>query len=187
MDLFTSAADFAAKKHLGQKRKISGIPYLLHPMEAAAIAASMTNDEEVLCAAMLHDTVEDTDTTPEQLQALFGERVAYLVSTETENKRRDLPAAETWIFRKQETLETLKNAEDIGVKILWLSDKLSNMRSFYREYVKVGSAVWNACHEKDPTRQAWYYRSVAECLSCLSGYEAYKEYVKLINKVFENE
>lgn len=87
---------------------------------------------------------------------------------------------------KTESLEVLKNTEDIAVKMLWMGDKLSNMRSFYRLYLEKGSDLWQGFHQKDPKVQAWYYRTVAEYLADLKGYAAYNEYVYLVNKIFEN-
>ena len=92
MGLFENAVRFAAERHSGTKRKSGTLPYLLHPMEVAVIVSSMTDDEEILAAAVLHDTVEDTDTTIGELEELFGPRVAGFVASETENKRPEIPA-----------------------------------------------------------------------------------------------
>ncbi len=184
MDIFEKALCFAVEKHSGQTRKFSGAPYILHPMEAAAIAGTMTDDRTVLAAAVLHDTVEDTDTTLEEMEEKFGRQVALLVMTETEDKRGDLPPEETWRLRKEETLIMLEHTRDIRVKIMWLSDKLSNMRSIYREVMRSGDVVWQRFNQKDPAQQEWYYRSVGACLSELREYEAYREYMELVDKVF---
>lgn len=186
MDILDRALCFAIEKHGGQVRKTGGLPYILHPLEVATIVGTMTNDKETLAAAVLHDTVEDTDTTLAEIAEEFGERVSFLVKTETENKREGLPPSETWRIRKEETLATLEAAEDTAVKMLWLGDKLSNMRSFCRLYRESGDALWQNFNEKDPAAQAWYYRKVALCLRDLEEYDAYKEYVRLVNTVFEN-
>lgn len=186
MELFNSAVHFAVEKHNGQKRKTSDAPYILHPMEVAAIVSTMSNDEELLAAAVLHDTVEDTDTTLEEIEDKFGRRVALLVMTETEEKRPDKPPAETWRLRKEESLIILKNTKDIAVKMLWMGDKLSNMRAFYREFLVEGLAVWNKFNQKDPSQQAWYYRSIAKYLAELKDYAAYQEYVSMVDIIFES-
>jgi myo-inositol-1(or 4)-monophosphatase len=95
-------------------------------MEAAVIVGSMTTDEEVIAGAVLHDAVEDTDTSVEDVIAVFGERVGSLVASESENKREDFPAESTWKIRKQETLNHLVTAP-IEVKMITLGDKLSNI------------------------------------------------------------
>lgn len=186
MDIFEQALCFATEKHSGQIRKMANTPYILHPIEVASIVGTMTDDKELLAAAVLHDTVEDTDTTLEEIKEKFGRRVSLLVMTETENKREDKPEAETWEIRKEETLIILEHTKDIAVKMMWLGDKLSNIRSFAREYRKRGDELWQDLNQKDPKRQAWYYLKIAKCLSELSEYDAYKEYVALVNYVFKD-
>ena len=80
---FDEAAKFAIEAHSGTERRGKAYPYILHPMEAASIVATITNDPEMLAAALLHDTIEDTDVTFEQIRDRFGERVATLVQCET--------------------------------------------------------------------------------------------------------
>ena len=83
-----------------------------------------------------------------------------------------------------EGLEALK-AAGRATKILWLSDKLSNLRSFFRLREKEGDAFWRYFHQKDPARQAWYYRAVAECTKELADTGAWREYEELVGRVFE--
>ena len=184
MELFDKALIFACEKHSGQRRKLSDIPYILHPMEVASIVATMTEDQELLAAAILHDTVEDTDTTLEEIREVFGKRVYLLVMTETEDKREGRPEHETWRIRKEETLAILEHTRDTDVKKLWLGDKLSNIRSFYRGINAQGSDFWNNFNQKDPAQQEWYYRTILKSLSELSDYDAYREFEALVNKIF---
>ena len=179
------AIDFAVKAHAGQKRK-DGSVYILHPLEAAAIAGTMTNNFDVLCAAVLHDTVEDTPVTAKDIEENFGKRIAELVAYETEDKRPHLAASDTWKIRKLESLNELKECGDVDVKIVWLSDKLSNMRALARGYDNVGAAVFEKFNEKDPKEQNWYHQTVLETLTELKDTAAYKEYEILIHKVFNN-
>ncbi len=95
MTLFDEAIRFAAEKHSGMLRKQEGIPYILHPMEVAVIVGTLTGDEEVLAAAVLHDTVEDTDTTPEELLRRFGPRGAALVASAAGRAHPELPHSES--------------------------------------------------------------------------------------------
>lgn len=184
MELFDEALCFAAEKHSGQRRKLSDAPYILHPMEVAAIVGTMTGDQETLAAAVLHDTVEDAGVTFEEIAERFGKRVSLIVMTETEDKRADRPPAETWHLRKEETLLMLQHTKDIAVKMLWLGDKLSNLRSFAREYRVRGNELWQSFNQKDPAEQEWYYRSIAECLSELAGFDAHREFLSLVNEIF---
>lgn len=186
MDIFEKAIQFAVERHSGQTRKFTDAPYILHPLEVASIVGTMTSDRELLAAAVLHDTVEDTDTTLEEIRENFGRRVSLLVMTETEEKRYDLPSDQTWQIRKEETLIILQSTRDISVKMLWLGDKLSNIRSFAREYRRRGNELWQNFNQKDPRKQAWYYRTIEKALSELDGYDAYKEFVSLVNYVFRD-
>jgi myo-inositol-1(or 4)-monophosphatase len=184
MSLFEDAVVFAVQAHSGMTRKGDRSPYILHPLEAAAIVGTMTDDEEILAAAVLHDTVEDTPATLAEIEARFGPRVAALVAAETEDKRAGHPAAETWQARKAEALAVLEDTDDLAVKMLWLGDKLSNMRSFYRIYLQRGDALWQAFNQKDPKKQSWYYHTVALLLGELRDYPAWQEYDRLVNAVF---
>lgn len=182
--LLDRAIVFATKAHSGTLRKKDGIPYILHPMEVASIAGGITTDVEVLTAALLHDTVEDTNVTLDTIKSQFGDRVAALVASETEDKRRDRSPAETWMQRKVESLAALRNAVDPGVRVLWLSDKLANMRSFARQYEKEGDRMWKDYNQTDPAQQAWYYRTIEALTSDLKDTNAWKELRALNARVF---
>ena len=185
MDVFDRAIRFAAEAHSGMVRRGENAPYILHPMEVASIVGTMTGDREILAAAILHDTVEDTPVTLGQLQELFGPRVAALVASETEDKRPDQPPAETWFERKTETLQVLEYTRDRAVKMIWLGDKLSNMRSFYRMYLWRGDRLWEEFNQKDPRSQHWYYRTIGTLLEDLRDEPAWQEYDRLVKAVFE--
>ena len=184
MELVSEAIAFAVKAHDGMRRKKSDSPYILHPMEAAVIVGTMTNDQNLIAAAALHDVVEDANISIEEIEARFGSRVRELVQSETEDKRADLPPVTTWRIRKEESLEVLKNAEDPAVLMVWLGDKLANMRSIYREWKRDGHAMWQRFNQKDPQQQAWYYRSIAQLTERLSDTSAWLEYNPLTERVF---
>ena len=181
--LLNKAIIFATQVHDGQLRKGSNSPYILHPLEAAAIVSTITLDEEIIAAAVLHDVVEDTPATLAQVESMFGKRVAFLVAGESENKREDLPAADTWKIRKIETIDHLKNADE-DIKIITLGDKLSNIRAINRDYKKLGDDLWQRFNQKNKSEHEWYYRSIAECLSDLKDHQAYAEYVNLVDETF---
>lgn len=185
LPLFERAAIFAAMAHCGMTRKGKRIPYLAHPMETAAIVSEMTADQELIAAAMLHDVVEDTEVTLEEVREYFGERVAFYVGGESEDKRRDLPPESTWLIRKQETIAFLREKADTGAKMIALADKLSNIRSVARDLQVVGDRLWERFHQKDRSMHGWMYRQVAEALRELQDYPAWKEYDGLIREVFE--
>ena len=187
MDVLERAIVFACEAHSGQVRKLGGSPYILHPMEVAAIIGTLTDSRETMAAGLLHDTIEDCGVDPRVIKEQFGARVSALVQSETEDKLSDRPPAETWMERKADSLLMLKNTKDSDVKILWLADKLSNIRSFYREKLRSGDAIWQKLNQKDPKMHRWYYQTIADYMPELRGTAAYEEYTELIVKVFGKE
>ena len=177
---------FAVRAHTGTERRGKGFPYIVHPMEAVEIVATMTKDQELLAAAALHDVVEDTDTTVDQLRSEFGDRVASLVADESDEKYEGVSESDSWHARKQAAIDRLARASH-DAKIVALGDKLSNMRAIARDYAEQGDALWSLFHAKDPKDHAWHYRGLAASLSELSDTFAYKEFVALINQVFGKE
>ena len=176
---------FASKAHEGMFRKGTDIPYIVHPMEAGAIAASVTSDTEVIAAAILHDVLEDTPVTGDDILSEFGKEVLRLIESDSENKREDLPPEQTWKIRKQETIDYLKTKADRKEKIIALSDKLSNIRAIYRDYEIIGDELWKRFNQKDKNEHAWYYESFVETLSELNDTAAYTEYCELFGKIFK--
>jgi (p)ppGpp synthase/HD superfamily hydrolase len=156
-------------------------------MEVGVIVGSMTDDQEVIAASILHDVVEDAEISIEEIGARFGARVMELVASETENKREDLPPEETWRVRKEESLEKLKTTDDMGVLMMWLGDKLSNIRTIYRDFRVEGDGVWKKFHQSDKTVQGWYYRSVMKYTERLSDTLAWNEYQTLVGLLFGAE
>lgn len=161
MTLVSDAMIFAARAHDGMLRKGTNIPYIVHPAEVAAIAATLTADQEVLAAALLHDVMEDCGVSEQALAGQFGGRVAQLVKSETQERNGD-PGA-TWLARKQGAVERIA-AGGRDVKIIALSDKLSNMRAIHRDYDRDGERLFFRFHQHDKVLHAWYYRSCAALL-----------------------
>ena len=128
-DALNRAYVFAMKKH-GAQLRASGDPYYSHPVEVAGILTKFKLDSDSIIAGLLHDTVEDTDTTVEEIKGLFGEQVAQLVDGLTklamiEQKSADKKQAEN--FRKL----LLAMSEDIRVLLIKLADRLHNMRTLH--------------------------------------------------------
>ena len=187
MELVSEAIMFAVAAHDGMRRKKSETPYILHPMEAAVIVGTMSDDQELIAAAVLHDAIEDANISIEEIEEKFGKRVRELVSSETEDKRADLPPSATWSIRKEESLLVLKNTDDTAVLMVWLGDKLANMRAIYRDFKVEGNAMWQRFNQKNVEEQAWYYRSIAKLTERLSDTTAWLEYKTLTELVFGKE
>lgn len=175
-----TAIEFATKKHSGQFRKATTIPYILHPLEVLQILYSMRADTNLMIAGVLHDTVEDTDTTLDEIKELFGDDVAELVASNSEDKSK------SWDERKQHTIDELASAPK-RVKMLIMADKLSNIRSIAYDYEARGDGLWkrfNAPKEK----QAWYYDGILDALYDMQDIpdceKAYWELTGLFKDVF---
>jgi myo-inositol-1(or 4)-monophosphatase len=128
--------------------------------------------------------VEDAGITIEEIEEKFGKRVRELVASETEDKLVELPPEATWRIRKEESLAVLQNAEDIAVLMVWLGDKLANMRAIYRDFKVEGEEMWQRFNQKDPAQQAWCYRSIATLTQRLAHTSAWLEYKTLTELVF---
>lgn len=178
--MIKEAALFAEKAHRGAVRKGTKIPYITHPLDTAVITAMMTDEQEVIAAALLHDTLEDTGVTYEDLEDHFGARVAGLVAGGSEDKSR------SWEERKAATLQKLETAGR-DAKILALSDKLSNLRNTARDYFLLGEEIWQRFNVKDKKKHAWYYTSMVALLRELEDYPEYREYEQLCRLVFGTE
>lgn len=181
--LLDKAIKFAVKAHSGTARRGKGFPYIVHPMEAMEIVSTITSDQELLAAAALHDTVEDTDVEVEDIRREFGDRVADLVAAESESIAEGISEEDSWKARKQLALNRLVSSS-LDVKIVALGDKLSNMRAIARDYEVMGDDLWSIFHAKDPADHKWRYRGLVEAFKDLSHTNAFKEFKYLVDKVF---
>ena len=156
-ELLDRAIVFAVKAHRNTERRGKGFPYIVHPMEAVEIVATITPDQELLAAAALHDTVEDTDVTVEDIRREFGDRVAELVHSESDQYTEGVSEEDSWHDRKQAAIDRLAAASH-DAKIVAMGDKLSNMRAIWRDYQQKGDALWQIFHVKDKASHEWHYR-----------------------------
>ncbi|MBQ1694280.1 MAG: HD domain-containing protein [Bacteroidales bacterium] len=181
--LFDRAVNFAVKAHSGTERRGKGFPYIIHLMEAVEIVATITPDQELLSAAMLHDTVEDTPVTVDDLRKEFGDRIASIVEAESDVHNEGESEHESWHRRKQEAIDRL-TAAPMEAKIVALGDKLSNMRAIARDYAQIGDGLWKMFHVTEKSEHEWHYRGLAHALKDLEVTPAYREFVYLIEEVF---
>ena len=182
-DLLDRAIVFAVRAHSGTERRGKGFPYIVHPMEAVSIVATMTSDQELLAAAALHDTVEDSDVTVDDIRSHFGERIASIVADESDAMVEGVSEEESWHARKLAAIERLSRVS-LEAKMVALGDKLSNMRAIARDYSIQGDAIWNLFHVKERGEHEWHYRGLADALRDLEGTFAFQEFERLINEVF---
>ncbi len=179
--MIEKAKKVATRVHAGQKRKNSGDDYIVHPIRVAEQLDSAGFSEAVVCAGYLHDVVEDTSLTKEDIEKEFGQEVAALVAAHTEDKSK------SWQERKQHTIDVVRSGS-LEVKALIVADKLDNLQSIHGSLQQIGESIWkafNAGYEQ----QKWYYTSVCEVMSdnidqrLVPRYFA--EYERLVKQTFD--
>ena len=184
-ELLDRAIIFAVKAHAGTERRGKGFPYIVHPMEAVEIVATITPDQELLAAAALHDVIEDTDVSADQLRAEFGDRIANLVVSESDVFPEGVSEEDSWRARTQAAIDRLAAAPR-DAKIVAMGDKLSNMRAIARDYAVKGDELWKIFHAPDPGDHEWHYRGLANSLRDLKDTFAFKEFESLINQIWKH-
>lgn len=174
------AIRMAGKAHKGQVRKGTQIDYLVHPMEVLEILSSMHADVHVCIAGVLHDTLEDTALSLNEIREAFGEDVAELVERHTEKKEQP------WQKRKQQHIDALKKGSD-RYRMMVLADSISNLRSMAYDYAQEGESFWQR-FRAPKERQSWYYHAMREAMADLNEHpdtaKAYQEMEALCYQVF---
>jgi (p)ppGpp synthase/HD superfamily hydrolase len=158
---FDEALVFAALAHsaVSQARKGTAFPYVVHPIRVADILDRFELGEDVVVAGFLHDTIEDTKVTAEDVEAAFGARVRHLVESVSEPDK-----AARWKVRKQLTIDHLRAEDDPDILALTAADKLDNVRSTSDMLLRFEhDEVWG--HFSAPqSEQRWYYHTIAALL-----------------------
>lgn len=148
------AIEFAARAHDGQYRKGTRIPYITHPLNVAKILIEYECREPVISAGILHDTLEDTRVTDNDLMTLFGAEVFDLVRSVSEPNKSDY----TWENRKAHTIKHLKEASP-EVLMISLADKCDNIQSICDDYERLGDRLWKRFN-RPKEKQKWYYETL---------------------------
>lgn len=153
------AVDFATAAHSGQFRKGTTIPYVVHPLSVAKRLSRVGIHEDVVVAGILHDVVEDTDTTFADIERDFGARVAELVAGVSDKDK-----SESWESRKSDALAKVKDTEDLDLLTLKCADKLDNLSDILADYRQHGEELWQR-FKRGKKAQAWYYQSIAQVMN----------------------
>jgi (p)ppGpp synthase/HD superfamily hydrolase len=156
---FKQALLFATRKHAGQHRKGTAVPYVAHLLGVAGLVLEAGGDEDLAIAALLHDVVEDCGGAPvlKEIRRRFGKRVAHIVDGCTDT---DLDPKPPWLQRKKDYIAHLRTA-DADTRLVSAADKLHNVRSIVAAYREIGDRVWERFHGKrDGT--LWYYRTLLD-------------------------
>lgn len=171
------AIRFAATAHKNQVRKTNGVPYIAHPFEVAVILVENGCEDSAIIAGILHDTIEDTSVTAQQIEEQFGQEVADIVKGCTEDKTK------SWDDRKKESIEYLRKKASLEEMQVVCADKLSNLRSLYSDIKEKGDSVWQSFNStKD--QQKWYYREILEKIMALADYPMYDELEEAYKEIF---
>lgn len=184
-ELINKAIIYATKHHEGMTRKGKKIPYIIHPMEVIGIISTITDDPDIIAAGALHDLVEDTDVTYEDIKREFNERIANIVAAESQNLLPGYRDDLSWEELRRLQMEKIKG-ESIEVKIVALADKLSNIKAIYIDKTKTGNKIWDLFREKNPLLHKWRFFELLNCFDELKNTHAYKEFVFFVNKTFED-
>ena len=175
---YFEAIRFATEKHKNQIRKIAPFPYMVHIYEVVQILRENGADEETLIGAILHDTVEDTGTSLDEIRERFGDNIATLVDYVTENKK--MP----YVERKHEHAQRLARGP-VKAKMIKCADSLSNLRAIYLDEKYMGEEMWNAFNSSKENIQTHYYYSI-KAFEEVKDTKMYKELVKYFKLTFVN-
>jgi guanosine-3',5'-bis(diphosphate) 3'-pyrophosphohydrolase len=167
LSVYTKACEFASQKHLFQRRKgVKDIPYINHPLEVANLLSHSNEEDdlELLIAAVLHDVVEDTDTTPEELTQLFGAKIANLVLEVTDDMK---------LTKKERRSNQVIHAPSLSgrAKQIKIADKTCNVLDIIStrlewtitmkiDYIQWAMQVVNACRGVNTSLEAEFDKAV---------------------------
>lgn len=176
--MIEQAIIFATKAHKGQLRKVSQSPFIIHPLAVGCKLADVGENEDVVVAGILHDTVEDTNVTLEDIRAEFGDDVAEIVDGCSEDK------ALTWNERKVNTIDYLKNAPE-KVCIVTCADKIHNLLVSV-DGIKEEGEDFFVHFKKGYEDQKWYYGSIKNVLQKrIPHHPLFKIYKEVYEDAFE--
>ncbi|MCL6570872.1 MAG: HD domain-containing protein [Bacillus sp. (in: Bacteria)] len=180
MNVVEKALQEASKSHHKQCRKHTDIPYITHPVAVGMMLMKAGYGEDLIAAGILHDTVEDTALSLEDIKREFGSTIAEIVEGCSEPNKK-LP----WKERKEHTIAFLKTAS-ADIRAVVCADKLHNIRCIRRDYEQLGDPVWdrfNAGIEE----QAWYYTNIVKSLGQQSTFPLLNELQIEVELLFKNQ
>lgn len=150
------ALEFSRRNRKNKFRKGTSRPYVNHCMEVARILHKNGYSEDTVIAGLLHDAVEDSETTLEDIETKFGKEVSETVKWITE----DRIAIPLWIERKLDYIKRISNAPEAAVAVS-VADNLHTITEVFQDWLKVGDAIFLK-FDSDREKQKWYYRSLTE-------------------------
>lgn len=169
-----------AHEQVGQHRKGSDIPYIIHPVGVMIIASNVTDDEDILIACLMHDVIEDVDSNvygEAEIREEFGDRVVELVRDVTKNDEE-----KDWHKRSKEYLEHLETKASDGAVIVSACDKIHNLLSVLTDHDTHGDDLWLRFTTQNSHDQLWWYESI---LTVIKRRDAPEELCDLLSKQVE--
>jgi (p)ppGpp synthase/HD superfamily hydrolase len=173
--LVEKASLIAFVAHAGQVRKDGGSPYVIHPYMATLILSSYGFEERVLAAALVHDVLEDTQVTAEQLEGLLGADVVAIVRVLTEDKA--LP----WETRKEQYVEAIRHASP-EVKAVSLADKIHNLESLFAAHAVQGAEIWKVFN-RGREQKLWFEKSLLRAFQETWSHPLIDRYAALVERM----
>ncbi len=176
MNIIDTATALALHAHEGQTRKESSVPYIVHPVKVAIILSRYGFDDVVISAGLVHDVVEDTSVSLEEVSLALGEGVAVLVDAVSHNDN-----APSWREKKEAYIESVR-AGSVEAKAIATADKIANAQSFIDMYEKEGSEAWryfNAGREQ----KLWFEHAMLAMLQQSWEHPLVNEYAEYIEKL----
>lgn len=153
-NIVEKARKIATQAHEGQKRKSEDVPFISHPLAVATILEELGFGEKVIAAALLHDVLEDTVVSEEELRNAVGDEITNIVVAVSEDKSLE------WEDRKKQYIETVASASE-EVKAVSVADKIHNARDFIRIHEEYGPEVW-AKFRRGKGKSIWFQRALLE-------------------------
>jgi (p)ppGpp synthase/HD superfamily hydrolase len=165
MNQITKAIDLATHHYKAKLRNGTTIPYMVHLFSVCKLLAERGCEEDILAAALLHDVVEDTPVTLDQVEFIFGSKVASLVEGATERHKMERSIAEnteTWKAQMEETFQFIRNSATVEQLWIILAEKIDNIQSLQGELRRSEEeAVWKR-YTSGKQQQQWYYATLME-------------------------
>jgi (p)ppGpp synthase/HD superfamily hydrolase len=157
------AIKFVAEAHQGHYRKGTNIPYISHLMNVMKTLCKIGCDKEIITAGILHDVVEDTSVTIEQVERIFGRRVATIVAgaSEPDNMRSGKDAKASWWLRKQHTIDFITREATLEQLLVSCADKLDNTEAIKQDLTIKGEKLWEIFNAPK-SDQKWYYEAISD-------------------------
>ena len=161
------------------------IPYIMHPFTVMSLLTNITDDEDILIAALLHDVLEDVDSSiisAEEIKDKFGDRVLSIIKTVSKN-----PNIKDWRQSSEAYIEQIQKSGSVEAITVALADKSHNLFSTLLDYDEIGDEVWQRFTTKSKSDQIWFYKTLEHVFESnippSSLLETYQSYIKRLESI----